>query len=150
MNYFASYGRTLIRVRVCVGGMVGGLTSPRGYKNTLIPVLKVGHSLFQMALFRCVDKWLTARREFITKSGEDEAIVEAHMDANVNALIPHVRFPMMMPSELADLLLNPLAQSHMELIVEKIRVAMAYHKNQVGGGKLNLSLVQIIRILIWD
>lgn len=38
---------------------------------------------------------------------------------------------MMTPAQLADLLLNPLAKSHMELLVENIRVAMAYHKNQV-------------------
>ena len=42
------------------------------------------------------------------------------------------RFPMMTPAQLADLLLNPLAQSHMELLVENIRIAMAYHKNQVS------------------
>ena len=41
------------------------------------------------------------------------------------------RFPMMTPAQLADLLLNPLAQSHMELLVGNIRTAMAYHKNQV-------------------
>ena len=39
---------------------------------------------------------------------------------------------MMTPALLADLLLNPLAQSHMELLVENIRIAMAYHKNQVS------------------
>ena len=39
---------------------------------------------------------------------------------------------MMTPAQLADLLLNPLAQSHMELLVENIRIAMAYHKNQVS------------------
>ena len=38
---------------------------------------------------------------------------------------------MMTPSQLADLLLNPLAKSHMELLVENIRVAMAHHKNKV-------------------
>ena len=40
---------------------------------------------------------------------------------------------MMTPAQLADLLLNPLAQSHMELLVENIRIAMAYHKNQLSG-----------------
>ena len=39
---------------------------------------------------------------------------------------------MMTPAQLADLLLNPLAKSHMELLVENIRVAMAYHKNQLS------------------
>ena len=48
---------------------------------------------------------------------------------NPNFLI--TRFPMMTPSQLADLLLNPLAKSHMELLVENIRVAMAHHKNKV-------------------
>ena len=44
-----------------------------------------------MFLFRCVDKWLNARRDFVTKSCDDAVAVEEHMNANVMALIPNVR-----------------------------------------------------------
>lgn len=45
----------------------------------------------QMFLFRCVDKWLYARRDFVSKSCDDAESVEEHMNANVLALIPEVR-----------------------------------------------------------
>jgi hypothetical protein len=80
----------------------------------------------EMSLFACVDKWLLAQKEIMLNSGEDPV----HLDRYVHTLLPHIRFPMMTPAQLADLILNPLAETHMELLVEKIRMAMAYHKNQ--------------------
>jgi len=93
-----------------------------------------------------VDKWLNARRDFVSRScdgggGDAESDVEEHMNANVLALIPNIRFPMMTPAQLADLLLNPLAQSHMELLVGNIRTAMAYHKNQKMSPLVALTLL---------
>lgn len=44
-----------------------------------------------MLLFRCVDKWLNARRDFVSKSCDDGESVEEDMNANVLALIPNVR-----------------------------------------------------------
>merc|ERR1712079_178631 len=41
----------------------------------------------------------------------------------------HVRFPMMSPDQLADLLLSPLLSSHMETMVARMAAAMAYHRN---------------------
>ena len=48
--------------------------------------------LNQIFLFRCVDKWLNARRDFVSRScdGGDES-VEEHMNSNVLALIPKIR-----------------------------------------------------------
>ena len=50
----------------------------------------------QIFLFRCVDKWLNARRDFVSRScdgggGDAESDVEEHMNANVLALIPNIR-----------------------------------------------------------
>ncbi len=80
-----------------------------------------------MSVFRSVDKWLTARREFLVRGGEDAAVIEAHMSANVNALIPLVRFPMMTPHQLAGLLLSPLLERHKELFFESMKLGMLYH-----------------------
>lgn len=76
-----------------------------------------------------MDKWLIARREILTNSGEEH--IDLHMDAAISEVIQHVRFPMMTPAQLADLLLSPLSQSHTEMLVEKIRTAMEYHKDQL-------------------
>ena len=76
----------------------------------------------------------------MTQLGEEN--IDLHMDHFINNLLPHVRFPMMTPAQLADLLLNPLSQTHTELLVERIRMAMCYHKNQLGlsqGGQVRLS-----------
>ena len=76
----------------------------------------------------------------MTQSGEEN--IDLHMDHFINNLLPHVRFPMMTPAQLADLLLNPLSQTHTELLVERIRIAMCYHKNQLElsqGGQVSLS-----------
>ena len=89
----------------------------------------------EMELFRCVDKWLRAQTEIMTNMGEEN--ISIHFDRYVELLIPNIRFPMMSPSQLADLILNPLAQTHMELLVEKIRIAMAYHKNQLTEADLS-------------
>lgn len=83
----------------------------------------------EMALFLCVDKWLKSKEDIMVVSGEND--IDLHLDRCIGALIPHIRFPMMTPSQLANLLLNPLSKSHTELLVEKIRVAMSYHKNQL-------------------
>lgn len=75
----------------------------------------------------------------MTQLGEEN--IELHMDHFINNLLPHVRFPMMTPAQLADLLLNPLSQTHTELLVERIRIAMCYHKNQLElsqGGQVRL------------
>ena len=72
----------------------------------------------ELTLFSCVDKWLIAQREIMTSSGEEN--IDLHIDHFVHNLLPQIRFPMMNPYQLADLLLNPLSKSHMELMVEKI------------------------------
>ena len=51
--------------------------------------------LNQIFLFRCVDKWLNARRDFVLRTcdggGDAETDVEEHMNSNVLALIPNIR-----------------------------------------------------------
>ena len=66
----------------------------------------------------------------MTNSGEEH--IDLHMDAAISEVIQHVRFPMMTPAQLADLLLSPLSQSHTEMLVDKIRTAMEYHKDQLN------------------
>ena len=42
----------------------------------------------------------------------------------------NVRFPMMTQHQLVELLLNPLSQSHTNMIVEKIRAGLRFHKGE--------------------
>lgn len=83
----------------------------------------------EMAVFECVSRWLVAQRSTMEAKGEEN--IEVHLDRYVQSLLPHIRFPMMTPGQLANLLLNPLSTSHTDLLVEKIRLALNYHKGQM-------------------
>ena len=48
----------------------------------------------------------------------------------VNVLMSHVRFPMMSHHQLVELLLNPVSKSHTNMIVEKIREGLRFHKGE--------------------
>ena len=94
----------------------------------------------EFKLFECISRWLSAKKLIMETSGEDN--IELHFDRYVNLLMPHVRFPMMTPHQLVDLLLNPLSQSHTHLIVDRIRAGLSYHKGQIpddtAAGTCNL------------
>ena len=82
-----------------------------------------------MTLFTCIYRWLEEKKTLMIELGEEN--IDLHLDHFINVLLSRIRFPMMTPSQLADLLLNPLSQTHTELLVERIRMAMCYHKNQL-------------------
>ena len=48
----------------------------------------------------------------------------------VNVLMSHVRFPMMSHHQLVELLLHPVSKSHTNMIVEKIREGLRFHKGK--------------------
>ena len=48
----------------------------------------------------------------------------------VNVLMSHVRFPMMSHHQLVELLLHPVSKSHTNMIVEKIREGLRFHKGE--------------------
>jgi len=84
-------------------------------------------TLQEVRVFRSVERWLTARRREMEDRGEDN--IGLHMERLTLACMGHVRFPMMSPSQLADLLLSPLISCHMEAMVARMAAAMAYHRD---------------------
>ena len=64
----------------------------------------------ERTLFTCVYRWLEMKQAAMQSAGEEN--IDVHVDRYVHVLLPHIRFPMMSPAQLADLLLNPLSQSH--------------------------------------
>ncbi|KAK4008195.1 BTB/POZ domain-containing protein 17 [Daphnia magna] len=70
----------------------------------------------EMTVFHCLVKW-----------------IEAQEDPNENLVrqvFSYVRFPMMTPRQLADLLLCSLTQRYKEFFVERMAIAMAFHSGQ--------------------
>ena len=84
-------------------------------------------TLQEMMVFRSLESWLTVRRQEMKERGEDN--ISLHMERLSLQCMEHVRFPMMTPAHLADLLLSPLISRHMEHMVSRMAAAMAYHRN---------------------
>ena len=84
-------------------------------------------TLQEMMVFRSLESWLTVRRQEMKEGGEEN--INLHMERLTLQCMEHVRFPMMTPAHLADLLLSPLISRHMEHMVSRMAAAMAYHRN---------------------
>ena len=97
--------------------------------DSLIQVLASSDlvTLQEVQVFRSVERWLGARRQEMMEHGEEN--ISLHMERITLSCMEHVRFPMMSPAQLADLLLSPLLSSHMETMVARMAAAMAYHRN---------------------
>ena len=97
--------------------------------DSLIQVLASSDlvTLQEVQVFRSVERWLGARRQEMMERGEEN--ISRHMERITLSCMEHVRFPMMSPDQLADLLLSPLLSSHMETMVARMAAAMAYHRN---------------------
>ena len=84
----------------------------------------------EFALFECISqKWLNVNKRNMIAAGEEN--VDLHFDKHVKLLMPHIRWPMMTPGQLANLLLDPLSKSHMHLVVDRIRAGVRYHQGEV-------------------
>jgi len=82
----------------------------------------------EFKLFDCISRWLTSRKAIMENSGEEN--IDLHFDRYVNVLMSHVRFPMMSHHQLVELLLHPVSKSHTNMIVEKIREGLRFHKGE--------------------
>lgn len=60
----------------------------------------------------------------------EEQDMDVSMTQLIEAAMSHVRFPMMSPRQLAELLLSPLTQKHKEFFVERMALGMAFHSGQ--------------------
>ena len=67
----------------------------------------------EMTLFHCIVRWVEAQDE----AGEQL----------VCQVFSYIRFPMMTPRQLADLLLCSLTQQYKEFFIKKMALAMAFH-----------------------
>ncbi|XP_071444543.1 galectin-3-binding protein isoform X1 [Hetaerina americana] len=93
----------------------------------------------EMSLYKCVVRWLDAQRammgaELEDDSGEsemDSASIEHHMEQLVTAVMSYIRFPMMSPRQLAELLLSPLTKTYKEFFVERMAIGMSFHSDQL-------------------
>ncbi|XP_033327147.2 transport and golgi organization 10 [Megalopta genalis] len=84
----------------------------------------------EMTLYKRLESWLdhqTARLRMQLSSEEFEVTIKQLV---ITVMTP-VRFPMMSPRQLAELLLAPLTLTYKEFFVERLSIGMSFHSNQI-------------------
>lgn len=81
----------------------------------------------EMVLFNCIVRWLDLQKINLQQSGKTKEELCTHMNNLVELIMGYIRFPMMTPRELADLLLSPLIKEHKEFFVNRMAFGMTYH-----------------------
>ncbi|KAK6617539.1 hypothetical protein RUM44_005127 [Polyplax serrata] len=76
----------------------------------------------EMRLYEYVVKWLNYQKEKFPEENDMEQLVVEVMS--------NIRFPMMSPRQLAELLLSPLTTKYKEFFVEKMAIGMSFHSGQ--------------------
>ncbi|XP_014482683.1 PREDICTED: BTB/POZ domain-containing protein 17 [Dinoponera quadriceps] len=83
----------------------------------------------EMTLYKCLESWLDHQAYRLrAQLSADE--LEATLHQLVIAVMSPVRFPMMSPRQLADLLLSPLTKKYKEFFVERMSIGMSFHSGQ--------------------
>lgn len=72
----------------------------------------------EITLFHCLVRWIEAQ--------------EDHNENLIRQVFSYIRFPMMTPRQLADLLLCSLTQRYKEFFVERMAIAMAFHSGKIA------------------
>lgn len=81
----------------------------------------------EMVLYNFVVRWLDLQKIRLQQSGLPKSELQLHMKDFVEIIMSYIRFPMMSPRELADLLLSPLIKEHKEFFVDRMAMGMIYH-----------------------
>ncbi|XP_031784091.1 BTB/POZ domain-containing protein 17 isoform X1 [Nasonia vitripennis] len=80
----------------------------------------------ELSLFKYLEIWLNHQNDRL-KSQLPITDVETTLKQMVIAVMIPIRFPMMSPRQLAELLLSPLTQKYKEFFVERMAIGMSFH-----------------------
>ncbi|KAK9884631.1 hypothetical protein WA026_007471 [Henosepilachna vigintioctopunctata] len=96
--------------------------------ETLLYLLKQNDLVVynEMMLYNCVVRWLDLQKVKLVNE-KSEVNIKEYMNYLVEVVMSYIRFPMMTPRELADLLLSPLIKQHKEFFVDKMSIGMSFH-----------------------
>lgn len=79
--------------------------------------------------FRYVSRWIEFQTTRIIEETTEDSI-ERVIEKLVYSVMEYIRFPMMSPRQLADLLLNPLTMKYKDFFVDRFAIGMSFHSNQ--------------------
>lgn len=80
----------------------------------------------------CVVRWLELQRQQLIHEVESEQQLDQQMEALTQEVMANVRFPMMTPRQLAELLLSPLTKQYKEFFIERMAIGMSFHSGRVA------------------
>ncbi|KAK0082532.1 hypothetical protein PV325_010218 [Microctonus aethiopoides] len=83
----------------------------------------------EMTLYKCLESWLDYQSNRLRSQLSPEEF-ESTLKQLVIAVMTPIRFPMMSPRQLADLLLSPLTKKYKEFFVERMAIGMSFHSGQ--------------------
>ncbi|XP_023023367.2 transport and Golgi organization 10 isoform X1 [Leptinotarsa decemlineata] len=81
----------------------------------------------EMVLYNCVVRWLDLQKIKLCQHQATNEDIEEEYKILVERIMRYIRFPMMTPRELADLLLSPVIKQHKEFFVDRMAIGMKYH-----------------------
>ncbi|KAF6206365.1 hypothetical protein GE061_017598 [Apolygus lucorum] len=84
----------------------------------------------EITLFHFIESWLEYQQQALLEEGVDPDVMESYLETLVYEVMSHVRFPMMSPRQLAELLVNPLTKKYKEFFIERMAIGMSFHNNQ--------------------
>lgn len=101
--------------------------------NILVALLDQNDLVIQneATLFDIVAKWLFLKKEQIEhESSLSDEEKQEHLKTLIEAIMTHVRFPMMTVSELAAIPLKPITSLNKEFFCDRMAIGMRYHAGQ--------------------
>lgn len=84
----------------------------------------------EMVLYNCVVRWLDLQRIKMCNQELSAEEIDENIRELVHSVMSYIRFPMMSPRELADLLMSSLIKQHKEFFVDRMAIGMTYHSGQ--------------------
>ncbi|XP_030767399.1 BTB/POZ domain-containing protein 17 [Sitophilus oryzae] len=82
----------------------------------------------EIMLYNCVVRWLDLQKN---KMHLNRTFTQESFKRLVEKVMVYIRFPMMTPRELADLLMSPLIKQNKEFFVDRMAIGMKYHSGYV-------------------
>ncbi|XP_019879774.1 BTB/POZ domain-containing protein 17 isoform X2 [Aethina tumida] len=85
----------------------------------------------EMVLYNCVVRWLELQKIKIQQSEVEPQEAEEQFKNLLEMVMGYIRFPMMTPRELADILISPMIKHHKEFFVDRMTIGMNYHNGHI-------------------
>ncbi|XP_028140055.1 kelch-like protein 4 isoform X1 [Diabrotica virgifera virgifera] len=81
----------------------------------------------EIVLYNCAVRWLDLQRIKLYQHGLTSEEIETEFRLLTEKILTYIRFPMMSPRELADLVLSPVLKLHKEFYMDRMSISMNYH-----------------------